>query len=516
MARPIASSRSLPQSEQSLQSNFCLFSDSPSKKGRWERIIIGSTEGEHPRRASSTLAAIPSTRRRSPSRPRAAYATVASPGAALALEEGCLERELESPNRLARAMAVWSLRDLCLQHLLLNLDVVLDSAGDCLFVLEPTNRALLLAGAKRTGLLGKALRTSLTDDTFAVLDCIPRQGNEVVTIGHVVPALGDLTRLKHLAVDLGAGGKQDVEGALETIARCCPELEFLELLGAPVESAELVLRVLPRLDPKRCVLPATHHTPPLSRSARERALPHPTLEADSTLPFPNAQRQRRGVRGVVGGTLVRGREAGAPAAPGVASLPGGRRRVDPKKLREVYVSLQRLPARPPARSFQPSLTPSSTPRLHSEPPASRDEAQVRSLSLFLSLSFSATLTSRNSAVLQVVHGEDGLTLAELERRLDAMGVPHQVPGTAFAWEWGGSEHGWARVAGLVVSGSSPSCGDLQVGEGPRGLKESIPIAERFRYAYILRRERGRRKRRDAKRRGTRGGANLVDTWLDAV
>ena len=280
---------------------------------------------------------------------------MASPGAALALEEGCLERELESPNRLARAMAVWSLRDLCLQHLLLNLDVVLDSAGDCLFVLEPTNRALLLAGAKRTGLLGKALRTSLTDDTFAVLDCIPRQGNEVVTIKHVVPALGDLTRLKHLAVDLGAGGKQDVEGALETIARCCPELEFLELLGAPVESAELVLRVLPRLDPKRCVLPATHHTPPLSRSARERALPHPTLEADSTLPFPNAQRQRRGVRGVVGGTLVRGREPGAPAAPGVASLPGGRRRVDPKKLREVYVSSslqrgKRQPARPPGPS----------------------------------------------------------------------------------------------------------------------------------------------------------------------
>ena len=160
-------------------------------------------------------------------------------------------------------MAVWSLRDLCLQHLLLNLEVVLDSAGDCLFVLEPTNRALLLAGAKRTGLLGKALRTSLTDDTFAVLDCIPRQGNEVVTIKHVVPALGDLTRLKHLAVDLGAGGNQDVEGALETIARCCPELEYLELLGAPVESAELVLRVLPRLDPKRCVLPAPHPTPPL-------------------------------------------------------------------------------------------------------------------------------------------------------------------------------------------------------------------------------------------------------------
>ena len=278
---------------------------------------------------------------------------MASPGAARALEEGCLERELESPNRLATAMAVWSLRDLCLQHLLLNLEVVLDSAGDCLFVLEPTNRALLLAGAKRTGLLGKALRTSLTDDTFAVLDCIPRQGNEVVTIKHVVPALGDLTRLKHLAVDLGAGGNQDVEGALETIARCCPELEYLELLGAPVESAELVLRVLPRLDPKRCVLPAPHHTPPLPRSARERALPHPTLEADSTLPFPNAQRQRRGVRGVVGGTLVRGREAGAPAAPGVASLPGGRRRVDPKKLREVYVSLQcgkRLPARPPGPS----------------------------------------------------------------------------------------------------------------------------------------------------------------------
>ena len=118
-----------------------------------------------------------------------------------------------------------------------------------------------------------------------------------------------------------------------------------------------------------------------------------------------------------------------------------------------------------------------------------------------------------------------MTLAELERRLDAMGVPHQVPGAAFAWEWGGPERGWARVAGMVVSGSSPSCGDLQVGEGPRGLKESIPIAERFRYAYILRRERvrreydrerGRRKRRDAKRRGTRGGANLVDTWLDAV
>ena len=171
-------------------------------------------------------------------------------------------------------MAVWSLRDLCLQHLLLNLEVVLDSAGDCLFVLEPTNRALLLAGAKRTGLLGKALSlTSLTDDTFAVLDCIPRQGNEVVTIGHVVPALGDLTRLKHLAVDLGAGGKQDIEGAMETIARCCPELEFLELLGAPVESAELVLRVLPRLDPKRCVLPAPHHTPPLPRSARAHASP---------------------------------------------------------------------------------------------------------------------------------------------------------------------------------------------------------------------------------------------------
>ena len=144
---------------------------------------------------------------------------------------------------------------------------------------------------------------------------------------------------------------------------------------------------------------------------------------------------------------------------------------------------------------------------------------MRSLSLSLSLSFSATLTTRNSAVLQVVHGEDGLTLAELERRLDAMGVPHQVPGAAFAWEWGGPERGWARVAGLVVSGSAPSCGDLQVGEGPRGLKE------RFRYAYILRwdrvrreydRERGRRKRRDAKRRGTRGGANLLDTWLDAV
>ena len=100
-------------------------------------------------------------------------------------------------------------------------------------------------------------------------------------------------------------------------------------------------------------------------------------------------------------------------------------------------------------------------------------------------------------------------------------VPHffSVPGAAFAWEWGGPERGWARVAGLVVSGSAPSCGDLKVGEGPRGLKE------RFRYAYILRRERvrreydrerGRRKRRDAKRRGTRGGANLVDTWLDAV
>ena len=97
-------------------------------------------------------------------------------------------------------------------------------------------------------------------------------------------------------------------------------------------------------------------------------------------------------------------------------------------------------------------------------------------------------------------------------------VPHvfSVPGAAFAWEWGGPERGWARVAGLVVSGSAPSCGHLQVGEGPRGLKESIPIAERFRYAYILRRERGRRKRMDAKRRGTRGGANLVDTWLDAV
>ena len=388
MARPIASSRSLNQSRACNQS-FAFF-DSPSKK-KVDGNGYRSTEGEHPRRPRPPWrgfprsASIPSTPRRPPSRPRAAHATVASPGAARALEEGCLERELESPNRLATAMAVWSLRDLCLQHLLLNLEVVLDSAGDCLFVLEPTNRALLLAGAKRTGLLGKALRTSLTDDTFAVLDCIPRQGNEVVTIKHVVPALGDLTRLKHLAVDLGAGGNQDVEGALETIARCCPELEYLELLGAPVESAELVLRVLPRLDPKRCVLPAPHHTPPLPRSARERALPHPTLEADSTLPFPNAQRQRRGVRGVVGGTLVRGREAGAPAAPGVASLPGGRRRVDPKKLREVYVSLQRLPARPPARSFQPPLTPSSTPRLHSEPPASRDEAQVRSLSLSLSL-----------------------------------------------------------------------------------------------------------------------------------
>ena len=389
LARPIASSRSLNQSRACNQS-FAFF-DSPSKK-KVDGNGYRSTEGEHPRRPRPPWrgfprsASIPSTPRRPPSRPRAAHATVASPGAARALEEGCLERELESPNRLATAMAVWSLRDLCLQHLLLNLEVVLDSAGDCLFVLEPTNRALLLAGAKRTGLLGKALRTSLTDDTFAVLDCIPRQGNEVVTIKHVVPALGDLTRLKHLAVDLGAGGNQDVEGALETIARCCPELEYLELLGAPVESAELVLRVLPRLDPKRCVLPAPHHTPPLPRSARERALPHPTLEADSTLPFPNAQRQRRGVRGVVGGTLVRGREAGAPAAPGVASLPGGRRRVDPKKLREVYVSLQRLPARPPARSFQPPLTPSSTPRLHSEPPASRDEAQVRSLSLSLSLS----------------------------------------------------------------------------------------------------------------------------------
>ena len=107
------------------------------------------------------------------------------------------------------------------------------------------------------------------------------------------------------------------------------------------------------------------------------------------------------------------------------------------------------------------------------------------------------LSSDEESLGSVLHGDAGVTPEHCGGVLAAMGVPESSSGAAVEEE-----------------------GE---GEGMRSLREQIPIAERFRFAYILRRERvtreynkekKRRWRKEAKKMGERGSQNLVNRWLD--
>jgi len=130
--------------------------------------------------------------------------------------------------------------------------------------------------------------------------------------------------------------------------------------------------------------------------------------------------------------------------------------------------------------------------------------------------------SRKPTTFQVIHGEVDLSPKDLEDLLDSMGVESlrgEVFSTRRSWNKTGEKMmPWEARA---EPGDHPP--GLEAAAARLSLKDQIPIAERFRYAYILRRERvlkeyakekKRRKRKEVRESGARGATNTLNQWLD--
>lgn len=119
------------------------------------------------------------------------------------------------------------------------------------------------------------------------------------------------------------------------------------------------------------------------------------------------------------------------------------------------------------------------------------------------------------ASASVLHGSPELTIARVRRAAANLCCPTsstrcgEEPSRGYGGEAASSTSEGKAMDGRVAAW--------------RGARDSVPLAERFRYAYILRaqrlakkaeRERQRLKRKEKRAAGARGARNVLEEWLD--